>query len=39
MPARATVSPYRLVSPSASIIRELTVPPAYLSTSKELTIT
>jgi hypothetical protein len=24
MPARATVSPYRLVSPPASIIKELT---------------
>src|SRR5690348_3160984 len=37
MPARATVWPYRLVSPSASIIRELTGASTYLSTSKDPT--
>src|SRR4029077_1356982 len=36
MPASATVGPYRLVSPSASIIRDLTGASTYLSTSKDV---
>src|ERR1700683_5770644 len=35
MPASATVGPYRLVSLSASIIREVTSASTYLSTSKD----
>src|SRR6266581_3617542 len=36
MPSSATVGPYRLASPSASIITELTGASTYLSTSKDV---